>query len=98
ARWVEPDAGLVAMGFDDQLEGVTQILSAFVQRPSLADGPRDFFNPSHEPPVRLRLNDGVVSLFHAEHFAPAVGGESRQECCRVIRNADCGQSVTCGPW
>jgi hypothetical protein len=49
--------------FQHQFERFPQALPAFAKRSALRDGPGNFFDPAHEPPV-FWPDDGVVSLSH----------------------------------
>ena len=70
ARSVKPDAGLVAMGLDDELQRIPKVLATLVQRTALADRTRDLFDPPDEPSVGFRFDDGVIALFHTLPFCP----------------------------
>src|SRR5207253_8254841 len=41
-----------------------KVLAALVQRAAVCDGSGYFLDPSHKPPIRFRLDDGVVALLH----------------------------------
>ena len=75
---VQTDSRFVAMRLDNQRQRVPQILAALVERPALADRAGDLFHPSDEPAVLFRFDDGVIALFHTEHFAHIIGRPSRQ--------------------
>src|SRR4051812_40603128 len=67
ASRVQTKTGLVAMRLYHELQRVPKVSPALIQRFAVSDGAGNFFDPTHKPSARRRLDDCVVSLLHARH-------------------------------
>jgi hypothetical protein len=61
---IEGDSGFVAMGFDHEEEGTSEIFSTFFEGVSVGHCAGDFLDPTDEHAGRFRLDDGVICLSH----------------------------------
>jgi len=65
-RIIQGQTGLIAMGLDHQFQGVAKIAAALLEGFAAGDGSGNFLYPTHEPPIGVRFNNGVVLLSHDE--------------------------------
>jgi hypothetical protein len=65
-RGVQALAGFVSVCLKHQLQSVPEVSPAFAKRLAMGNRAGNFLDPTHKPSIALRLDDGVVSLFHTD--------------------------------